>query len=195
MVDTERGACGPFDFVLNALWEGRPAIDAGLGIAPDRPWTHRYRVALFIRTRAPSPVRSAVLVTGPFGDVKAYTPQDFYVSWYQAGLLAEGHGLAPPPVLPLPAADRAGSASRPWPASAGPYRESGIWRPPPARFRVEGGWVFALGQGSLGDRSSTLHRRDRLGIHRRGNYLSIDTGKYSTGPYLALRAANTILPL
>lgn len=194
VVDTERGACGPFDFVLNALWEGRPAIDAGLGIAPDRPWTHRYRVALFIRTRAPSPVRSAVLVTGPFGDIKAYTPQDFYVSWYQAGLLAEGHGLAPPPVPPLTAANRARICEQ---------TLAGLGRAIPGvrdlaasarEIRVEGGWVFALGQGSLGDRASTLHRRDRLGIHRRGNYLSIDTGKYSTAPYLALRAANTILP-
>jgi hypothetical protein len=180
--------------VLNALWEGRLAVDAGLGITPDRPWTHRYRVALFVKTGSPLPLRSAVLVTGPFGDLKAYTPRDFYVSWYQTGLLAEGRGLAPP-LQPLPtAADRARICEE---------TLAGLGRAIPAvrdlaaaarEVRVEGGWVFALGRGSLGDRASTLHRRDRLGIHRRGNYLSIDTGKYSTAPYLALRTADTILP-
>lgn len=48
-----------------------------------------------------------------------------------------------------------------------------------------GGFVFARGQGSIGDVTSTLHRRDRFGIQRRGSYFSVDTGKYSTAPWLA----------
>ncbi|MBP1633370.1 MAG: hypothetical protein H6Q11_1658, partial [Acidobacteria bacterium] len=62
------------------------------------------------------------------------------------------------------------------------------------QVRVNGGWVFALGRGPLDDRRSTVHRRDRFGIRRRGGYFSVDTGKYSTGPWLALRVANAILP-
>ena len=37
-------------------------------------------------------------------------------------------------------------------------------------IRVEGGFVFAQGQGALSDPRSTLHRRDRFGVRRRGHY-------------------------
>ena len=193
-VDTSGGTAGPYDFVVNALWEGRLAVDAGFGMTARAPWTHRYRVALFVRTRSPVAIPSTVLVTGPFGDVKAYTPHDLYVSWYEPGLLAEGTGLEPPmvPALDEPARDRI-------------RRETlaGLGRVIPRvrdlaaiadEIRVEGGWVFASGRGPLGDRASTLHRRDRLGIHRRGNYFSVDTGKYSTAPWLALQVAEAIVP-
>ena len=59
-------------------------------------------------------------------------------------------------------------------------------------IRVEGGRVYALGQGSLADPSSRLHRRDRVGIHRLGRYFSVDTGKYSIAPWLAEGLAEEI---
>ena len=51
--------------------------------------------------------------------------------------------------------------------------------------RLEGGWVYAAGRGALSDPASTLHRRDRIGITQVGSYISVDTGKYSTAPWLA----------
>jgi len=57
-----------------------------------------------------------------------------------------------------------------------------------------GGWVYALGTGTLSQRTSTLHRRDRLEIIRDGTYVSVDTGKYSTGPWLAKQLADEIIP-
>lgn len=50
---------------------------------------------------------------------------------------------------------------------------------------IEGGYVFAQGQGDLNDRLSTLHRRDLFGVRKLGRYVSIDTGKYSTAPIMA----------
>jgi hypothetical protein len=57
---------------------------------------------------------------------------------------------------------------------------------------VEGGFVFALGSGSLADAHSGLHRRDHFGVQRVGSYFSVDTGKYSTAPWLAQRLAREI---
>jgi hypothetical protein len=57
---------------------------------------------------------------------------------------------------------------------------------------LEGGWVFAAGRGALSDPASTLHRRKDFGVFRRGNYISVDTGKYSTAPWLAQRLADHI---
>jgi len=48
------------------------------------------------------------------------------------------------------------------------------------------------GTGALDDRRSGLHRRDRYGVQRRGTYHSVDTGKYSTAPWLAQVLATEI---
>jgi len=58
--------------------------------------------------------------------------------------------------------------------------------------QVEGGWVFALGRGALSDRDATLHRRNRIGVTRRGSYVSVNTGKYSIAPWLARKIAADI---
>ena len=58
--------------------------------------------------------------------------------------------------------------------------------------RLEGGWVYAVGSGDLGDAEATLHRRDRIGIKQTGSYFSVDTGKYSIAPWLARRVADSI---
>src|SRR5690606_12514631 len=76
-----------FDVVVNALWHGRIAVDATAKIEIAPGWSHRYRVSAFVRTRRVHPdLPSAVVATGPFGDVKNYNGRDFYISWYPAGL-------------------------------------------------------------------------------------------------------------
>jgi len=182
-----------FDVVVNALWHGRIAVDetANMQIAPG--WSHRYRVSAFVRTRRVHPdLPSAVVATGPFGDVKNYNGRDFYVSWYPAGLLAEGETLLPP-AINLAALDRAQvqagiesglSSVLPWVKDIFADAE---------KVEIEGGYVFAMGKGALDDPRATVHRRDRFGIARRGNYISVDTGKYSSAPLLATRVASAIL--
>ena len=86
--DDGRDGDGPFDAVVNALWEGRPRIDRTVGHRPDLAEHHRYRVSLFVRTATALELPSAVLAVGAFGDVKAYSQRDFYLSWYPTGLLA-----------------------------------------------------------------------------------------------------------
>jgi len=187
---TPAGADGPYDAVVNALWEGRLAVDATAGLPPPERWSHRYRLAAFLTTRTPIAVPSTVVATGPFGDVKRYDGRRFYVSWYAAGLVAEGHGVAPPPVPPVD--DRRlldetlarVAALVPSVAALPPALEAS---------RVAGGWVFAAGDGSLADPHATLHRRDRVGFTRHGRYLSVDTGKYSLAPWLAQQVADAIL--
>ena len=97
-VDTDAGVDGPFDAVVNALWEGRLEIDAGLGLPLPATWSYRFRLSAFIRTTRPVHVPSTVVATGPFGDVKNYTGRDLYLSWYSSGLLAEGGGITAPEV-------------------------------------------------------------------------------------------------
>jgi hypothetical protein len=181
-----------FDLVINALWDGRLAIDFAAGINPEPGWSHRYRLSVFARTSEIVTVPSAVVAVGPFGDVKNYNGRDFYLSWYPTGLVAESNELTlsrPDPLTPseergfveevglrlselIPGVERILAASK--------------------DVKVRGGFVFAQGQGSLSDPKSTIHRRDRFGVRRIGSYCSIDTGKYSTAPWIALNLTKAI---
>lgn len=191
-VDTHSGAEGPFDAVVNALWEGRPRVDSTLGLQHDRGLSHRYRLALFIETRRPVQAPSVLLCTGAFGDIKNYNGREFYVSWYPAGLVASGEGIDPPKIPQLNAAARQSITDETLDQMGRLIPSVGEIRAQAEVIRLEGGWVFAQGEGELGDPRSTLHRRDRIGIKQSGTYFSVDTGKYSVAPWLALQVAKAI---
>lgn len=189
---TTGGGAETFDAVVNALWAGRLAIDAEAGLAPPPAWSHRYRLSLFVRTKAPVAAPSGIVAVGPFGDIKRYGDRDFYLSWYPDGLRTESAALAPPDPPPLNGAGerRLSEAMLDHltpllPAVAEIRRKA-------ERTRLRGGWVFAAGQGQLSDPAATLHRRADFGITRLGAYVSVDTGKYSSAPWLAQQVAERL---
>jgi len=190
VVETGTEVHGPFDFVVNALWEGKLFFDSMLHMPPEWEWSHRYRLSLFIRTDRPNAAPSAVVITGPFGDMKNYNDRDFYLSWYPAGLVTECRSIQPPYSPEIRSAEReqieqsiVNKLAEIIPAASSIYRQR-------QSVRLEGGWVFAMGAGWLGDPRSTLHRRDRIGLRRVGTYISVDTGKYSIAPWLALEVVD-----
>jgi hypothetical protein len=146
-------------------------------------------LALFLETSAPVDVPSAVLSAGPFGDIKNYDGRHFYLSWYPAGLVAEGNDVEPP-AMTSPASQQIIDNTRRALIELLPATERIF--DAAARIEVAGGWVFAQGRGSLADPHSTLHRRDGLGIRNLGTYFSVDTGKYSSAPLLAQTLAQRI---
>ena len=173
---------GPFDAVVNALWEGRPVIDRSVGHRPDEGEHHRYRVSLFVRGAGQLEVPSAVVAVGPFGDLKGYGGGSFYVSWYPAGLLARAEAVEPPPVPELDGEARERIAAETF-AGLGAIVPAALEiQKAAAEVRVEGGWVYSQGRGLLDDPGAAVHRRDRHGISRLGSYFSVDTGKYSVAP-------------
>ncbi len=192
-IHTGAGQEGPFDAVVNALWEGRLAVDATAGLPAPAVWSHRYRLAAFVRSTHPIDVPSVVVAAGPFGDVKSYTRRDFYLSWYPAGLAAEGRGLAPPPRPHQSPTERAGIVATIFDRLGELVPAVRTLAGAVESARLEGGWVYAAGEGSLADPAATLHRRDRIGIRQTGSYISVDTGKYSVAPWLARQVADLIV--
>ena len=191
-VESSSGLHGPYDFVINALWEGRLAVDRSAGLEPAGNWSNRLRLALFIRTSVPVDVPSTTIATGPFGDIKNYNNRDFYLSWYPAGLMVDSTAISPP-AAPVP------DKSREQEICSSIFDELETLLPGTARIReriehmsLNGGWVFAAGQGALSDPNSTLHHRADFGISRMGSYISVDTGKYSTAPWLAHKIVDSI---
>lgn len=192
IVSTSKGDLDGFDVVVNALWEGRLAIDGALGIGPPARFSHRYRRALFVRTTRPLAIPSALIATGPFGDIKNFGGRDFYLSWYPSGLAAYGTDVDPPHIPALDGQARAALINE-------VFENLGRYLPSVHRIRdcaesvrVEGGWVYAAGKGHLADPQASLHHRADFDIEQHGSYFSVDTGKYCAAPWLARRLATRI---
>lgn len=181
-----------FDHVANALWSGRPSLDRKLLGTTDRISHHRYRVSAFIEGADANAQASAMVAFGPFGDIKNYGDGRFYASWYPAGLLVQGENVEPPE-FERPGEARSTEILTQIRHALGQHLP-GVDRvfASASRVRLQGGWVYAQGRGQLNQPGASIHKRDRWGILRNGNYISIDTGKYSTAPLLAERVADSL---
>lgn len=186
-----------YDHVANALWEGRLALDAKLGLGPERDWLYRYKLGGWINVPVrPETVPSLTVVLGPFGDVVNFGQGGVYVCWYPVGLLGTSRALKPPE----------------WEASLTPaaWRESitrsyeewcvrcpGLRAVDHAADVVDpaGGVIFAWGATDIDTEDSRLHTRHEIGVHSVRNYHSVNTGKYTMIPYLGVKTAERILGL
>jgi hypothetical protein len=193
---TERFA-DRYDHVVNAAWDGRLALDATAGSAPERPWLWRVKYYLRIRTATAQPgVTSTSIVLGPYGDLVDHGDGHHYLSWYPSGMQGVSDDVAPPdwPVtLDGAAADglRRGIVA----GLAGVLPAVGAL--PAAAVEaaaVEGGAIFAWGATDIDDPASGLHDRFDIGPRSAGRYHSIDTGKLTTAPQFAVQAADRIVP-
>src|SRR5262249_43264865 len=62
-----------FDHVVNALWDGRLALNEALGFRANRPWLHRLKYGVSFRLpRDVRPPPSTTFVLGAFGEVVTY---------------------------------------------------------------------------------------------------------------------------
>ncbi len=190
--DGMKETLGHFLAVVNALWEGRGEIDACVKVVHSESWTHRFRVSLFVRTTASVDLKSTVVAVGPFGDLKNYNGRNLYLSWYETGLLASGHDLRPPAVVPLCAADEMRIADATLDNLGNILPQLQSLRSQIESFEVRGGWVYASGRGKLSSPASGLHRRDRIGVVWKDGYFSIDTGKYSMAPWIAAQVVEAV---
>lgn len=186
------GAREVFDAVVNCAWQGLPALDRRAGLEMNFRWSHRYRLSVFARTRAPVEIDNLFVTVGPFGIVKGHHGRLFYLSWYDSGLQSYSEDLRPPPPAPLTAETEADCIAR--------TREALERLLPPSRrifeaaetLTVRGGYVYAEGFGDIGDPASDLHHRYRFGIRRRGGFISVNTGKFAMAPYLAEQVARDV---
>lgn len=192
---SEGRAIDAFDHVVNALWDGRLAIDATMGLRPGRPWLHRlkYGVSFTIPEGAPRPP-SATFVSGPFGEVVSYGGGLTYLTWYPECLQGLSDGLAPPdwatyPDEPL----RSRILERTVEAMAKivpSLAEVDAARLPDAC--VKGGVIVAWGETDIYDPASELHCRYDIGVTSTGRFHSVDPGKLTMAPLFAETCAERI---
>jgi glycine/D-amino acid oxidase-like deaminating enzyme len=183
-----------YDAVINALWQNRMEIDDTVGFGDDRPVTHRFKVGLFGDGAALDPVLPTVtFVHGPFGDTVNFGDR-VYLSWYPAGLLSTSTkrvpGMDDAEVLDCDL-DRIEAATLAAIGRLLPQHESAL-RESAGRWQAAGGYITAWGSTGIEDPCSQLHDRFEVGVHSRGDYHSIDTGKYTLAPHFANLACERV---
>ena len=184
-----------YDHVVNALWDGRLAIDATLGIHPVRPWL--FRTKFYVRSDPAAPIRalpSTTIVLGAFGDVVGYPGGGFYLSWYPAGMRHVSRELRPSG-WPLDLDQDMSSRMRETIVSSLAGIVPAVASLDRARLescRIQGGVIFAWGATDITDPSSELHARSDVGARSYGRYHSIDTGKLTLAPLFAKAMADRI---
>jgi FAD dependent oxidoreductase len=182
--------------VVNALWDGRLALDRSLGLSPELPWLWRLKYAIRVFDGSgPIDLPSFTGVLGMYGDFVQFPGGTLYLSWYPVCLQGKSAAVDVPP----------------WPREKEDCRATafaeaalrGLTSLAPAlgeavaafggRRVVHGGIIYAAGETDIDDTQSGLHRRDRVGIVRRGGWLSVDPGKYSLAPWFAEHVAADIV--
>jgi glycine/D-amino acid oxidase-like deaminating enzyme len=186
-----------FDHVVNALWDGRFAINEALGFRANRPWLHRLKYGLSFRLPPDvSPPPSATIVLGPFGEVVTYADRIIYLTWYPECLQAISTDVTPPDWETYPSEPL---RSR---ILTGTFRALSDIVPSLCNLKadslpeatVKGGAIVAWGDTDIYDPASELHRRYEIGVTSEGNFHSVDPGKLTMAPYFAEMCAERISP-
>ncbi len=184
-----------FDHAVNALWDGRLAVDQAYGLPISHRWIHRlkYGVSLSLPRNAAMP-RSATFVSGPFGEVVSYPRGQIYLTWYPVCLREMTKAVKPPD----------------WPNIAEEPLRNQILSDTISQMAefilalrelrpemlpeaiVKGGAIVAVGETDIYDPKSELHNRYEIGITSHNRYHSIDPGKLTMAPYFAQQLADQI---
>ena len=188
---------GPFRQVVNAAWAGRRQIDRNSGFDDGADWFTRFKFGVNIETgTAGTDLRNMTAFLGTYGDVVAYPSGRVYLSWYPAGMVSAttGPDMRPPQLSPAQTRrmhrQTVANLSRLYPALSDlPVPD--FDRP----HTVNGGFIVARGKSDIDDTRSQLHERHAIGLHQMApGYFTLDTGKYTTAPALAVATADALLP-
>lgn len=190
--DTDGAVRERFDHAVNALWDGRLAINETAGMPTARAWIHRLKYG--VSFRFPEGVRtppSLTFILGPFGEVVSYGKGLTYLTWYPTCLRAISREVTPPdwsnfPEEPLRSevlSNTLAAMAEIVPALRGLDPHS------LPEATVKGGAIVAWGATDIYDPSSELHRRYEIGINSKGSFHSVDPGKLTMAPYFAEQCA------
>ncbi len=185
-----------FDHVVNALWDGRLALDKAIGMPANRAWIHRLKYGVSFRLPEGAEVpQSVTFVLGPFGEVVSYGEGLTYLTWYPTCALEISRETTPPdwanypsePVRSEVLSGTLAALAEIVPALRGLDAET------LPEAVVKGGVIVAWGATDIYDPQSELHQRYEIGVTSKNRFHSIDPGKLTMAPYFAERCAERIL--
>ncbi|MBB4303028.1 glycine/D-amino acid oxidase-like deaminating enzyme [Rhodobium orientis] len=188
IVDADGNRHGPFDRVINAAWDGMPAIEHRSG-RPADGHSLRGKTGFVTEVLRGMPEAPVTFCWGMYGDLVPQTRNQAYVSWYPSCRMgfttsvSAGSGwfdaLAESFDFNRAYQDCRAAFSRLLPNLE-------LSEEPAAR---RAGAILAHARTDLQDPGSGLHRRTDFGIHAYDRVLMVNTGKLSCAPGLATRLA------
>jgi glycine/D-amino acid oxidase-like deaminating enzyme len=185
-----------FDHVVNALWDGRFALNETRGLRPGRNWLHRLKYGVSFRLPGGTSLPpSATFVSGPFGEVVSYSDGLTYLTWYPVCLQAISSEVKPPDWPTYPTEPLRSSLLNGTLAAMAQFVPA-LRAINPCELQevtVKGGAIVAWGRTDIYDPSSELHRRFEIGVTSTGRFHSVDPGKLTMAPYFADVCARRIL--
>lgn len=134
---------------------------------------------------------SFTFVLGPFGDIVTWPSGRVYLSWYPTCLRGWCSELEVPEDWQAPCGGEPESAVV-QEVAADTLRELSRITPGLSAITVEtvdAGIITAWGATDVDDPDSTLHQRHEVGPWVEDGWISVDTGKLTTAPLFAERAA------
>jgi len=173
--------------IVNALWEDRSRIDRRF--SQKGPVSIRWKAAVFARgQRQFGDLTPSTRILGGYGDITPYGNGDVYLSWYPSNMIARSDdGSAPT----IPDFDRTEMMRRTLEGLCLPPEILGETDP---QACVRGGYVVARGSGDIYETTSPLHDRSAaFAVELAPGLVSVDSGKLTTAPLFAERAARLVL--
>ncbi|OOG70513.1 FAD-dependent oxidoreductase [Algoriphagus sp. A40] len=183
-----------FDEVINTAWNGLLEIDRTMGISPIGEWSFRYKFGnkLLIPLKE-ADLPSCTMVLGPYGDTVNFKGKGAFLSWYPIGRTAWSSEHRPPEWDSMYAKEERMKVFH------GSFEELKKRIPslgnldfPIGSVDPVGGAILALGNSDVDQKKSRLHDRFEVGLRSFGNYHTIDTGKYTLIPLLAMQIADRV---
>lgn len=183
-----------YDEVINSTWNSLLAIDQTMGIDPLYNWSFRYKYGNKILIPfGEEEFPSCTMVQGPYGDCVNFTGKGGFFSWYPIGRTGWSEGKNPPDWDQLYSKEeRMDIFQRSFEELKKRVPALRSLQFPEEKVDPAGGVIFALGNTDVDNSSSKLHTRHEVGIRSFDGYHSVNTGKYTLIPLLALQLANRI---
>lgn len=180
--------------VVNATWNGLLEIDRTMGIEPLGKWSHRYKFGNKILVPLQDrDLPSTTMVLGAFGDTVNFLERGAFMSWYPVGRTGWSENYRPPDWDSMYSEEqRLDVFQRSFEELKQRVPAVGNLQFPIEAVDPVGGDILALGTSDVDKNESRLHERFEVGIRSFGNYHSVDTGKYTLIPYLAVKIADKL---
>lgn len=176
------------DIVINCAWEDKERLDRQIRLK-NKDLNYRIKHQILVKPKhSISNLQPTTLIQGPYGDIVPWNDGLVYISWYPE---CRTYFDSVPPKI-LNDKDLAITVAK---NSLSIMQEMFPCIKDANIISSLAGVILAKGSSDVDNIHSKLHNRDAIGITQRKNWISIDTGKFTTAPLFADKAANLISEL
>lgn len=118
------------------------------------------------------------MAQGPYGDIVPWKDGTIYISWYPIGCTYFDN-IPPKEIQNERIAKKVATDSLNYMSNLFPaIKDSKI-------LSSQAGVIIAKGSSDINQKESGLHERNMIGIEKKNNWYSINTGKYTTASFFA----------